>query len=74
MVITAGGDPRIVAPLTPNPGQALSAVSELRPDGEQSTVAAVMVAAQKLADTPAGPHAIVVYANGADGIPHTPPA
>jgi hypothetical protein len=36
MVITAGGDPRIVAPLTPNPGQALSAVSELRPDGERS--------------------------------------
>jgi von Willebrand factor type A domain len=69
MVITAGGDPRIVAPLTPNPGQALSAVSELRPGGERSTVAAVMVAAQKLADAPAGPHAIVVYANGADGDP-----
>jgi von Willebrand factor type A domain len=69
MVITAGGDPRIVAPLTPHPGQALSAVSELRPGGERSTVAAVMVAAQKLADAPAGPHAIVVYANGADGDP-----
>jgi von Willebrand factor type A domain len=69
MVITAGGDPRIVAPLTPHPAQALSAVSELRPGGQRSTVAAVMVAAQKLADAPAGPLAIVVYANGADADP-----
>jgi von Willebrand factor type A domain len=66
MVITAGGDPRVAAPLTRGPAAALSAVSALRADGDRSTAAGTILAAEELAATPAGPRAIVVFTNGAD--------
>jgi von Willebrand factor type A domain len=66
MVVAAGGDPQIVAPLTPNPAAALSGVTGLRSGGTRSTAAAVMLAADKLAAAPPGPRAIVVYAHGTD--------
>jgi hypothetical protein len=70
MVVASGGDPRVVAPLSPEPADALSAVSALRPGGTRSTTAGTLLAAQKLATAPPGPRAIIVYANGsADGGP-----
>jgi von Willebrand factor type A domain len=63
MVVAAGGDPRIVAPLDPDPTNVLSAVSALRPEGTRSTAAGTLLAAQELAKAPAGPRAIVVYTN-----------
>jgi von Willebrand factor type A domain len=66
MVIASGDDPRIVAPLSDKPADALSAVSALQPDGMRSTTAATLLAAQDLATAPLGPRAIVVYADGPD--------
>jgi hypothetical protein len=66
MVIASGGDPRIVAPLSDKPADALSAVSALQPGGMRSTTAATLLAAQDLATDPLGPRAIVVYTNGPD--------
>jgi von Willebrand factor type A domain len=66
MVVASGGDPRVVAPLSPEPADALSAVSALRPAGTRSTTAGTLLAAQKLAAASRGPRAIIVYANGSD--------
>ena len=66
LVIASGDDPRIVAPLSPKPADALSAVSALQPGGMRSTTAATLLAAQDLATAPLGPRAIVVYTNGPD--------
>ena len=65
-MIASGDDPRIVAPLSPKPADALSAVSALQPGGMRSTTAATLLAAQDLATAPLGPRAIVVYTNGPD--------
>ena len=66
MVIASGDDPRIVAPLSDKPADALSAVSALQPGGIRSTTAATLLAAQDLVTAPLGPRAIVVYTNGPD--------
>jgi von Willebrand factor type A domain len=66
MVIASDDDPRIVAPLSDKPADALSAVSALQPGGMRSTTAATLLAAQDLATAPLGPRAIVVYTNGPD--------
>ena len=52
MVVASGGDPRVVAPLSPEPADALSAVSALRPGGTRSTTAGTVLAAQELATAP----------------------
>jgi von Willebrand factor type A domain len=66
MVVASGGDPRVVAPLSPEPADALSAVSALRSGGTRSTTAGTLLAAQKLATAPPGPRAIIVYTHGSD--------
>lgn len=66
MVVASGGDPRVVAPLSPEPADALSAVSALRSGGTRSTTAGTLLAAQKLAMAPPGPRAIIVYSHGSD--------
>ncbi|MGH3978446.1 MAG: VWA domain-containing protein, partial [Pseudonocardiaceae bacterium] len=66
MVVASGGDPRVVSPLSPEPADALSAVSALRPGGTRSTTAGTLLAAQKLETAPPGPHAIIVYTHGSD--------
>ena len=65
-VITAGGDPRVVAPLTVEPAAGVTAISALRPDGARSTAAGAMLAAQELATAPPGPRQIIVFTNGED--------
>jgi von Willebrand factor type A domain len=67
MVVASGGDPRVVAPLSPKPADTLSAVSALRSGGTRSTRAGALLAAQELAMAPPGPRAIVVYTHGSDG-------
>jgi hypothetical protein len=66
MVVASGGEPRVVAPLSPEPADALSAVSALRSGGTRSTTAGTLLAAQKLAMAPPGPRAIIVYSHGSD--------
>ena len=66
MVIASGGEPRVVAPLSRGPADAVSAISELRPGGVRSTTAATVLAAHELATAPPGPRVIIVYANGSD--------
>jgi beta-lactam-binding protein with PASTA domain len=66
MVVTSGGEPSIVAPLSPDPAGALSALSALRPEGTRSTAAATLLAAQELSTAPPGPRAIIVHTNGSD--------
>ena len=66
MVVASGGDPRVVAPLSPEPADALSAISALRSGGTRSTTAGTLLAAQELAVAPPGPRAIIVYTHGSD--------
>jgi hypothetical protein len=66
MVVASGGDPRVLAPLSPEPAEALSAVSALRSGGTRSTTAGTWLAAQTLATAPPGPRAIIVYSHGSD--------
>jgi hypothetical protein len=66
MVIAAGGEPQVVAPLSAKPAEALSAISALRVGGSRDTVAATMLAAQSLESAPPGPRAIIVYTHGPD--------
>jgi von Willebrand factor type A domain len=66
MVVASGGDPRVVAPLSPEPADTLSAVSALRSGGTRSTTAGTLLAAQELAMAPPGPRAIIVYSHGSD--------
>ena len=71
MVVASGGDPRVVAPLSPEPADALSAVSALRSGGTRSTTAGTWLAAQKLGMAPPGPRAIIVYTHGSDERGHS---
>jgi hypothetical protein len=66
MVVASGGDPRVVAPLSPEHADTLGAVSALRSGGTRSTTAGTLLAAQKLAMAPPGPRAIIVYTHGSD--------
>jgi len=64
MVVTAAGQPEVVAPLSEHRSEALSAISALRVGGSRATVAATMLAAQSLESAPPGPRAIIVYTDG----------
>jgi hypothetical protein len=66
MVISAGTEPRVVAPLSTEPVEALSAISALRPRGTRSVAAGVLLATESLTAAPAGPRAIIVFSNGTD--------
>jgi von Willebrand factor type A domain len=66
MVVAAGDDPRVVAPLSPNPADALTAISALHSAGTRSTTAGTLLAAQELAMAPPGPRSIIVYTHGSD--------
>jgi von Willebrand factor type A domain len=66
MVVASGGEPRVVAPLSPEPADTLSAISALRSGGTRSTMAGTLLAAQELAKAPPGPRAIIVYSHGSD--------
>jgi hypothetical protein len=66
MVVDSSGDPRVVAPLSAGPADALSAVSALRQRGSPATTAGTLLAAETLATAPPGPRAIIVYVNGSD--------
>jgi hypothetical protein len=66
MVVTAGGQPEVVAPLSGRRGEALSAISALRVGGSRATMAATMLAAQSLQSAPPGPRAIIVSTHGLD--------
>ena len=54
MVVTAGDDPRVAAPLNPAPADALTAIATIQPDGARATAAGALLAAQELASAPAG--------------------
>jgi hypothetical protein len=66
MVVTAAGQPEVVAPLTERRAESLSAISALRVGGSRATMAATMLAAQSLESAPPGPRAIIVYTQGLD--------
>ncbi|HEV8527791.1 MAG TPA: VWA domain-containing protein, partial [Actinomycetes bacterium] len=66
VVVDAGREPEVVAPLSPEPNDALSAVSAVRTGGSSSVAAAVVLAAEALRAAPPGPRAIIVYARGFD--------
>jgi hypothetical protein len=66
MVVTAGGQPEVVAPLSGRRAEALSAISALRVGGSRATMAAAMLAAQSLESAAPGPRAIIVYTHGLD--------
>ena len=69
MVVTAGDDPRVAAPLNPAPADALTAIATIQPDGARATGAGALLAAQELASAPAGPREIVIFAGGGDEHP-----
>jgi hypothetical protein len=64
VVVDAGREPEVVAPLSPEPNDALTAVSAVRTEGSGSVAAAVLLAAEALRAAPPGPRAIIVYARG----------
>jgi hypothetical protein len=66
MVVAAGGNPQVVAPLNAHPAEALSAISALRTGGTRATMAGTVLAAQSLESAPPGPRVIIVYAHGPD--------
>jgi hypothetical protein len=66
MVVTAAGQPEVVAPLSERRGEALSAISALRVGGSPATMSATMLAAQSFESAPPGPRAIIVYTRGLD--------
>ena len=66
MVVTAGGKPEVVAPLSERRAEALSAISALRVGGSRATMPATMHAAEFLESAPPGPRAIIVYTHGPD--------
>jgi hypothetical protein len=66
MVVTAAGQPQVVAPLSERRAEALSAISALRVGGTRATMPAAMLAAQSLEPAPPGPRAIIVYTHGID--------
>ena len=66
MVVTAGGNPQVVAPLNAHPAEALSAISALEVGGSRATSAATRLAAESLQSGPPGPRVIIVYTGGPD--------
>jgi hypothetical protein len=64
MVVDAGGEPQIVAPLSEYAAEALSAISALRTGGSANSKAGARLAAQSLQSAPPGPRVIIVYARG----------
>jgi hypothetical protein len=66
MVVAAGGEPQVVAPLSADRAEALSAISALRAGGSRATSAATRLAAESLQSDAPGPRVIVVYAGGPD--------
>jgi hypothetical protein len=64
MVVAAGGEPQIVAPLSEHAAEALSAISALRTGGSANSKTGTRLAAQSLQSAPPGPHVIIVYARG----------
>jgi quinol monooxygenase YgiN len=66
VVVDAGREPKVVAPLSPEPNDALSVVSAVRTGGSSSVAAAVLLAAEALRAAPPGPRAMIVYARGFD--------
>ena len=66
MVVTAGGQPEVVAALSERRAEALSAISALRVGGARATMPATMLAAESLESAPPGPRAIIVYSHGPD--------
>jgi len=66
MVVTAAGQPEVVAPLSERRAEALSAISALRVGDSRATMSATMLAAQSLESAPPGPRAIIVYTQGLD--------
>ena len=66
MVVDAGGQPQVVAPLGGRRAEALSAINALRVGGSRATMPATMLAAESLESAPPGPRAIIVYTHGPD--------
>ena len=66
MVVAAGGEPEVVAPLSADRAEALSAISALEVGGSRATSAATRLAAESLQSGAPGPRVIVVYADGPD--------
>ena len=66
IVVTAGGQPKVVAPLGGHRAEALSAINALRVGGSRATMPATMLAAESLESAPPGPRAIIVYTHGPD--------
>jgi hypothetical protein len=66
VVVTAGGQPQVVAPLSERRAEALSAISALEVGATRATTSATMLAAQSLESGAPGPRAIIVYAHGPD--------
>jgi von Willebrand factor type A domain len=66
MVVAAGGEPQVVAPLSADRAEALSAISALRTGGSHATNAGTRLAAQSLESAPPGPRVIIAYAHGPD--------
>jgi hypothetical protein len=66
MVVGAGGEPQVVAPLSERRAEALSAISALRAGGSAATNAGTILAARSLESAPPGPRVIIVYAGGPD--------
>ena len=66
MVVTAAGQPEVVAPLSGRRGEALSAISALQVGGSRATTEAAILAARSLESAPPGPRAIIVYTDGPD--------
>ena len=66
MVVAAGGEPQVVAPLNARRADALSAISALEVGGSRATSAATRLAAESLQSGPPGPRVIVVYTHGPD--------
>jgi hypothetical protein len=66
LVVDAGWEPEVVAPLSPQPSAALSAISAARTSGRSSAQAGVLLAAEALQAASPGPRAIIVCTPGID--------
>ena len=66
MVVAAGGEPQVVAPLSADRAEALSAISALRAGGSRCHECRDDARRRSLASAPPGPRVIIVYADGPD--------
>jgi hypothetical protein len=66
MVVGAGGQPQVIAPLNADRAEALSAISALEVGGSAATNAGTILAAKSLESAPPGPRAIIAYTHGPD--------